>query len=191
MKLSDFKFVVPKNLIAEHPLEKRDQAKMMVLNRSTKSIDNKIFKDITSYFNEGDVLVINNTKVFPARLFGSKEKTDAQIEVFLLRELDKKNKLWDVIVDPARKVRIGNKIYFPNDLVAEVIDNTTSRGRRIGGRGGGLRCGSREVQVKGRSVSDLAPDIDAAAAGGDDPEDGRQAEARAFMRVLGGKEGLE
>lgn len=131
MKLSDFKFVVPKNLIAEHPLEKRDQAKMMVLNRTTKSIDNKIFKDITSYFNEGDVLVINNTKVFPARLFGSKEKTDAQIEVFLLRELDKKNKLWDVIVDPARKVRIGNKIYFPNDLVAEVIDNTTSRGRTI------------------------------------------------------------
>ena len=131
MKLSDFKFNIPKHLIAEHPLEKRDHAKMMVLNRSTKSIENKVFKDITSYFSEGDVLVINDTKVFPARLFGSKEKTDAKIEVFLLRELDRKNKLWDVVVDPARKVRIGNKIYFSNDLIAEVIDNTTSRGRTI------------------------------------------------------------
>lgn len=131
MKLSDFKFVVPKELVAEHPLEKRDQAKMMVIDRHSKSIENKTFKDITSFFNSGDVLVINNTKVFPARLFGSKEKTDAQIEVFLLRELDKKNKLWDVIVDPARKVRIGNKIYFKDELVAEVIDNTTSRGRTI------------------------------------------------------------
>lgn len=131
MKLSDFKFNIPKHLIAEFPLAKREQAKMMVLNRENKSIESKIFKDVTSYFSEGDVLVINDTKVFPARLFGSKEKTDAQIEVFLLRELDKKNKLWDVVVDPARKVRIGNKIYFNEELIAEVIDNTTSRGRTI------------------------------------------------------------
>lgn len=131
MKLSDFKYVIPKNLIAEHPIEPRDAAKMMVLNRAKQSIENKTFSDVINYFKADDVLVINNTKVFPARLFGYKEKTDAKIEVFLLRELDKKNKLWDVIVDPARKVRIGNKIYFGDELVAEVIDNTTSRGRTI------------------------------------------------------------
>ncbi|MBN8704753.1 MAG: tRNA preQ1(34) S-adenosylmethionine ribosyltransferase-isomerase QueA [Bacteroidetes bacterium] len=131
MKLSDFKFNLPKEQIAEFPLEKRDEAKMMVLNRDKHTIENKIFKDVVGYFKSGDVLVLNDTKVFPARLFGYKEKTDAQIEVFLLRELDHKNKLWDVVVDPARKVRIGNKIYFPENLVAEVIDNTTSRGRTI------------------------------------------------------------
>jgi len=131
MKLSDFKFNLPKELIAEFPLEKRDEARMMVLNREKHAIENKVFKEVTGYFKSGDVLVLNDTKVFPARLFGYKEKTDAQIEVFLLRELDHKNKLWDVVVDPARKVRIGNKIYFPENLVAEVIDNTTSRGRTI------------------------------------------------------------
>ncbi|RLD34253.1 MAG: tRNA preQ1(34) S-adenosylmethionine ribosyltransferase-isomerase QueA [Bacteroidetes bacterium] len=133
MKLSQFKFDLPDELIANHPKENRDESKMMVINRRKKTIEHKSFKDILDYFSEGDVFVINNTKVFPARLYGEKEKTGAKIEVFLLRELDKESRLWDVLVDPARKIRIGNKLYFGEDesLVAEVIDNTTSRGRTL------------------------------------------------------------
>ena len=133
MKLSQFKFNLPEELIASHPKENRDEAKMMVVDRKKGSIEHRIFKDIREYFSDGDTFVINNTKVFPARLFGEKEKTGAKIEVFLLRELDKESRLWDVLVDPARKIRIGNKLYFGEDesLVAEVIDNTTSRGRTL------------------------------------------------------------
>jgi S-adenosylmethionine:tRNA ribosyltransferase-isomerase len=132
MKLSQFKFNFADSLIAKHPTDVRHDAKMMVLHRDTKKIEHRKFSDILEYFNEDDVFVINNTKVFPARLYGSKEKTGAQIEVFLLRELNKEMKLWDVLVDPARKIRVGNKLYFGNDdLVAEVVDNTTSRGRTI------------------------------------------------------------
>jgi len=133
MKLSDFRFNLPIELIAQHPAPKRDEARLMVLDRKKQTIEHKIFKDILSYFDDGDVMVVNNTKVFPARLYGTKEKTGAQIEVFLLRELNRETKLWDVLVDPARKIRIGNKLYFgENDLlVAEVIDNTTSRGRTL------------------------------------------------------------
>jgi S-adenosylmethionine:tRNA ribosyltransferase-isomerase len=133
MKLSQFKFYLPAELIAERPLENRDESRLMVLNRKTRTIEHKEFKDILSYFNDGDVCVINNTKVFPARLYGTKEKTGAKIEVFLLRELNRESRLWDVLVDPARKIRIGNKLYFGDDdsLVAEVIDNTTSRGRTL------------------------------------------------------------
>ena len=133
MKLSQFKFNLPEELIASHPKENRDEAKMMVVNREKGTIEHRIFKDILEYFSDGDAFVINNTKVFPARLFGEKEKTGAKIEVFLLRELDKESRLWDVLVDPARKIRIGNKLYFGEDesLVAEVIDNTTSRGRTL------------------------------------------------------------
>jgi len=133
MKLSQFKFYLPSELIAERPAENRDESKMMVLNRKTRSFEHKEFKDILSYFGDGDVFVINNTKVFPARLYGTKEKTGAKIEVFLLRELNRESRLWDVLVDPARKIRIGNKLYFGDDdsLVAEVIDNTTSRGRTL------------------------------------------------------------
>jgi S-adenosylmethionine:tRNA ribosyltransferase-isomerase len=133
MKLSQFKFYLPSELIAERPPENRDEAKMMVLNRKTRTIEHKEFKDILGYFGDGDVFVINNTKVFPARLYGTKEKTGAKIEVFLLRELNRESRLWDVLVDPARKIRIGNKLYFGDDdsLVAEVIDNTTSRGRTL------------------------------------------------------------
>ncbi len=133
MKLSQFKFDLPEELIASHPKENRDEAKMMVVNREKGTIEHRIFKDILEYFSDGDAFVINNTKVFPARLFGEKEKTGAKIEVFLLRELDKESRLWDVLVDPARKIRIGNKLYFGEDesLVAEVIDNTTSRGRTL------------------------------------------------------------
>jgi S-adenosylmethionine:tRNA ribosyltransferase-isomerase len=133
MKLSQFKFYLPSELIAERPSEHRDESKLMVLNRKTRSIEHKEFKDILSYFSDGDVFVINNTKVFPARLYGTKEKTGAKIEVFLLRELNRESRLWDVLVDPARKIRIGNKLYFGDDdsLVAEVIDNTTSRGRTL------------------------------------------------------------
>lgn len=132
MKLSEFKFDLPANLLALYPAENRDEARMMVVNRKTKTIEHKIFKDIIDYFGDGDVFVINNTKVFPARLYGNKEKTGAKIEVFLLRELNKEAHLWDVLVDPARKIRVGNKLYFgESDLVAEVIDNTTSRGRTI------------------------------------------------------------
>ncbi|AFL82711.1 S-adenosylmethionine--tRNA ribosyltransferase-isomerase [Belliella baltica DSM 15883] len=132
MKLSDFKFEVPKKLIALHPADNRDESRLMVVHRKTGEIEHRLFKDITDYFGEGDVFVMNNTKVFPARLYGNKEKTGAKIEVFLLRELNQELKLWDVLVDPARKIRVGNKLYFgDSDLVAEVIDNTTSRGRTI------------------------------------------------------------
>jgi S-adenosylmethionine:tRNA ribosyltransferase-isomerase len=133
MKLSQFKFDLPLNLIAQHPTKTRDESRLMVVNRATGKIEHKVFKDVLGYFNDKDVMVVNNTKVFPARLYGRKEKTGAKIEVFLLRELNKLNRLWDVIVDPARKIRVGNKLYFGDDesLVAEVIDNTTSRGRTI------------------------------------------------------------
>ena len=132
MKLSEFKFDLPHSLIAMHPYDERDGARMMVVDRKTQKIEHKMFKDIVQYFGEGDVMVTNNTRVFPARLYGSKEKTGAQIEVFLLRELNRDMRLWDVLVDPARKIRVGNKLYFgDSDLVAEVIDNTTSRGRTI------------------------------------------------------------
>jgi S-adenosylmethionine:tRNA ribosyltransferase-isomerase len=133
MKLSQFKFYLPSELIAERPLENRDESRLMVLKRKTRTIEHKNFKDILEYFDDGDVFVINNTKVFPARLYGTKEKTGAKIEVFLLRELNRESRLWDVLVDPARKIRIGNKLYFGDDdsLVAEVIDNTTSRGRTL------------------------------------------------------------
>ncbi len=133
MKLSHFHFDLPEELLAEHPAEHRDEARLMVLNREKQTIEHKQFKDIIDYFDEGDVMVLNNTKVFPARLYGNKEKTGARIEVFLLRELNQDQRLWDVLVDPARKIRIGNKLYFGEDetLVAEVIDNTTSRGRTL------------------------------------------------------------
>ncbi|GAA4347854.1 tRNA preQ1(34) S-adenosylmethionine ribosyltransferase-isomerase QueA [Hymenobacter saemangeumensis] len=132
MKLSEFKFELPEELIALHPAKNRDESRLMVVNRATGTIEHRGFKDILEYFNEGDVLVLNDTKVFPARLYGNKEKTGAKIEVFLLRELNKELRLWDVLVDPARKIRVGNKLYFgESDMVAEVIDNTTSRGRTI------------------------------------------------------------
>jgi S-adenosylmethionine:tRNA ribosyltransferase-isomerase len=133
MKLSEFEFDLPKELIAEYPAENRDEARLMVVNRKDQSIEHKLFKDLKDYFEEDDLLVFNNTKVFPARLYGTKEKTGARIEVFLLRELNSDTRLWDVLVDPARKIRIGNKLYFGEDdsLVAEVIDNTTSRGRTL------------------------------------------------------------
>ncbi|MFM7023196.1 MAG: tRNA preQ1(34) S-adenosylmethionine ribosyltransferase-isomerase QueA [Flavobacteriales bacterium] len=133
MKLSQFKFSFPKELLAMHPSAVRDECKLMVVNRATGKIENKKFKDVLSYFNDGDVMVLNDTKVFPARMYGNKEKTGAKIEVFLLRELDRESLLWDVLVDPARKIRIGNKLYFGenDDFVAEVIDNTTSRGRTL------------------------------------------------------------
>src|SRR3989339_1082661 len=133
MKLSQFNFKLPENLIALHPAENRDESRLMVVNRQTGNIEHRVFKEIIDYFEDQDVLVFNNTKVFPARLYGNKEKTGAKIEVFLLRELNRDQRLWDVLVDPARKIRIGNKLYFgENDaLVAEVIDNTTSRGRTL------------------------------------------------------------
>lgn len=133
MKLSQFRFYLPPELIAGNPSKTRDDVNMMVLDRKTQKIEHRHFKDVLEYFGEGDVFIINNTKVFPARLYGEKEKTGAKIEVFLLRELNRESRLWDVLVDPARKIRIGNKLYFGEDdsLVAEVIDNTTSRGRTI------------------------------------------------------------
>lgn len=132
MKLSQFKYTLPDALIAKHPAANRDESRLMVLHRKDKKIEHKQFKDILSIFNEHDVFVMNNTKVFPARLYGNKEKTGAKIEVFMLRELNNELRLWDVLVDPARKIRVGNKLYFGNDdLVAEVVDNTTSRGRTI------------------------------------------------------------
>ncbi len=132
MKLSEFKFDLPANLIAKHPAENRDESKLMVIHRDSGKIEHRVFKEITDYVADGDVMVMNNTKVFPARLYGNKEKTGAKIEVFLLRELNKEMRLWDVLVDPARKIRVGNKLYFGDgELVAEVIDNTTSRGRTI------------------------------------------------------------
>lgn len=132
MKLSDFKYPLPRNLIAKYPAKPRDAAKLMVLNRADESITEKRFGDISDYFSKGDCLILNETKVFSARLFGKKEKTNAKIEVFLLRELNQEDNIWDVIVDPARKVRIGNKIYFDDGKIwCEVIDNTTSRGRTV------------------------------------------------------------
>ena len=133
MKLSRFKYELPEELLAEYPAEHRDESRLMVLDRKTEKIEHKKFKDLVNYFEEDDVMVFNNTKVFPARLFGNKEKTGARIEVFLLRELNPESRLWDVLVDPARKIRIGNKLFFGEneDLVAEVIDNTTSRGRTL------------------------------------------------------------
>ena len=133
MKLSDFNFELPEDRLAEFPAENRDESRLMILNREKRTIEHHQFKDVINFFDEGDVMVLNNTKVFPARLFGNKEKTGARIEVFLLRELNEEQRLWDVLVDPARKIRIGNKLYFGNDdsLVAEVIDNTTSRGRTL------------------------------------------------------------
>lgn len=133
MKLSQFGFDLPEDRIAQHPAENRDESKLMVLHRKSGKIEHKMFKDVIDYFNEDDIFVMNDTKVFPARLYGNKEKTGARIEVFLLRELNPDTKLWDVLVDPARKIRIGNKLYFGEDdsLVAEVIDNTTSRGRTL------------------------------------------------------------
>ncbi|MBL7829220.1 MAG: tRNA preQ1(34) S-adenosylmethionine ribosyltransferase-isomerase QueA [Saprospiraceae bacterium] len=135
-KLSQFNFNLPKELVAQYPSQERDESRLMVVNRSTGKIEHKVFKDLLTYFNDGDVMIFNNTKVFPARLYGQKEKTGAKIEVFLLRELNHSARLWDVLVDPARKIRVGNKLYFEDEnghdaLVAEVVDNTTSRGRTI------------------------------------------------------------
>lgn len=133
MKLSQFKYTLPQELIALYPSKNRDESRLMVVHRDTGEVEHRVFKDIVEYFREQDVVVFNNTKVFPARLYGNKEKTGAEIEVFLLRELNREQRLWDVLVDPARKIRIGNKLYFGEDdlLVAEVIDNTTSRGRTL------------------------------------------------------------
>ncbi len=133
MKLSAFNFDLPEELISLYPTKHRDESRLMVINKRTEKIEHLQFKDIINYFGDGDVMVFNNTKVFPARLYGNKEKTGARIEVFLLRELNKEQNLWDVLVDPARKIRIGNKLYFGDneELVAEVIDNTTSRGRTL------------------------------------------------------------
>ncbi len=131
LKLAHFKYQVPKELIAKYPADPRDSSRLMVIDRAKESIEHRHFRDIGEYFSNGDVLVVNDTKVFPARLHGKKEKTGADIEVFLLRELNSQSRLWDVIVDPARKIRIGNKLFFKNGLAAEVIDNTTSRGRTI------------------------------------------------------------
>lgn len=135
-KLSQFKYKLPKKLIAQYPAENRDEARLMVVHRDSGKIEHKVFKDIVDYFDEDDAMIFNNTKVFPARLYGKKDKTEANIEVFLLHELNEDSFLWDVMVDPARKIRVGNKLYFKDDdgndlLTAEVIDNTTSRGRTI------------------------------------------------------------
>jgi len=133
MKLSAFKYDLPEELLAKYPSEHRDEARLMVVHKDSGKIEHKIFKDVIDYFDEGDTFIFNNSKVFPARMYGQKEKTGAKIEVFLLRELDSESRLWDVLVDPARKIRIGNKLYFgeDDDFVAEVIDNTTSRGRTL------------------------------------------------------------
>lgn len=135
-KLSQFKFDLPEELIAQYPSDVRDESRLMVVHRDTGKIEHRVFKDILDYFDDGDAMIFNNTKVFPARMYGKKEKTGARIEVFLLRELNEEQRLWDVLVDPARKIRVGNKLYFTDDkgndlLVAEVVDNTTSRGRTI------------------------------------------------------------
>ncbi len=131
MKLSDFKFNLPKTYIAKYPVTPRDKSRLIVLDKETETIEHKVFSNVIDYMSKGDVLVVNETRVFQARLYGKKEKTNAKIEVFLLRELNEEDCIWDVIVDPARKVRIGNKIYFNDKLWCEVIDNTTSRGRTI------------------------------------------------------------
>ncbi len=133
MKLSSFNFELPKDAIAQYPAKNRDESRLMVIERKTGKIEHKVFKDLLGYFDDGDVMILNNSKVFPARLYGTKEKTGAKIEVFLLRELNRESLLWDVLVDPARKIRVGNKLYFGDndELIAEVVDNTTSRGRTI------------------------------------------------------------
>ena len=133
MKLSQYGYDFSPEMLAKYPAENRDESRLMVVNRATGTIEHRIFKEITDYFGEKDTFVFNDTRVFPARLYGNKEKTGAEIEIFLLRELNRDLRLWDVLVDPARKIRIGNKLYFGNDdlLVAEVIDNTTSRGRTL------------------------------------------------------------
>jgi S-adenosylmethionine:tRNA ribosyltransferase-isomerase len=133
MKLSQYRYDLPSELVAKFPAKNRDESRLMVLHRENQKIEHKTFKDVINYFEDRDVMVFNDTKVFPARLYGNKEKTGAEIEVFLLRELNREQRLWDVLVDPARKIRIGNKLYFGEDdvLVAEVIDNTTSRGRTL------------------------------------------------------------
>ena len=133
MKLSQYGYEFKPEMLAKYPAENRDEARLMVVNRAKGTIEHRIFKDIIDYFDEGDLFVFNDTKVFPARLYGNKEKTGAEIEIFLLRELNRELRLWDVLVDPARKIRIGNKLYFGDDdlMVAEVIDNTTSRGRTL------------------------------------------------------------
>jgi S-adenosylmethionine:tRNA ribosyltransferase-isomerase len=136
MKLSQFNFELPKELIAQYPTENRDESRLMIVDRQKGTISHHVFRDILNFFDDGDTFIVNNTKVFPARMFGQKEKTGAKIEVFLLRELNAQQRLWDVLVDPARKIRVGNKLYFNDDqdneiLVAEVVDNTTSRGRTI------------------------------------------------------------
>ena len=133
MKLSQYNYSFSPDMLAKYPAESRDESRLMVLNRRTGKIEHKVFKEMIDYFRQGDVLVFNDTKVFPARLYGNKEKTGAEIEIFLLRELNRDLRLWDVLVDPARKIRIGNKLYFGDDdlMVAEVIDNTTSRGRTL------------------------------------------------------------
>tara|TARA_Y100001933_G_scaffold44774_1_gene42589 strand:+ start:376 stop:1425 length:1050 start_codon:yes stop_codon:yes gene_type:complete len=133
MKLSEFEFELADSFIAEFPADQRDESRLMVVHRESGKIEHKMFKDVIDYFDDGDVMVVNDTKVFPARMYGNKEKTGAKIEVFLLRELNRDSLLWDVLVDPARKIRIGNKLYFgqEDELVAEVIDNTTSRGRTL------------------------------------------------------------
>ncbi|MFN5520584.1 MAG: S-adenosylmethionine:tRNA ribosyltransferase-isomerase, partial [Ignavibacteria bacterium] len=132
MKLSEFRYISPKSSIAKFPADPRDSAKMMVLNKATGELEDKVFKDIMDYFQKGDCIVLNDTRVFPARVFGKKEKTNAKIEVMLLRELKAQERIWDVLVEPARKVRIGNKIYFDNNkFYCEVVDNTTNRGRTV------------------------------------------------------------
>jgi S-adenosylmethionine:tRNA ribosyltransferase-isomerase len=133
MKLSQFKFKLPEDRIAQYPAPVRDESRLMIVDARTGTIEHRIFKDLINYFDEGDVFIFNDTRVFPAHLYGRKEKTGAVIEVFLLRELNENNKFWDVLVEPARKIRIGNKLYFGDDdsMVAEVIDNTTSRGRTL------------------------------------------------------------
>ncbi len=133
MKLSQYNYPFSPDMLAKYPAENRDESRLMVIDRKSGKIKHRIFKDMIEYFKQGDVLVFNDTKVFPARLYGNKEKTGAEIEIFLLRELNRELRLWDVLVDPARKIRIGNKLYFGDDdlLVAEVIDNTTSRGRTL------------------------------------------------------------
>ncbi len=131
MKLSKFKFKLPEEQIALYPTENRDESRLLIVDKKTGKIEHRQFKNIIEYFDEHDVMVFNDTKVFPARLYGNKEKTGARIEVFLLRELNREYKFWDVLVDPARKIRIGNKLYFGDTMVAEVIDNTTSRGRTL------------------------------------------------------------
>ncbi|MDX1409375.1 MAG: S-adenosylmethionine:tRNA ribosyltransferase-isomerase, partial [Saprospiraceae bacterium] len=135
-KLSQFDYTLPQKLIAKYPATERDGSRLMVVHKDTGEIEHRVFRDIIEYFDEDDCMIFNNTKVFPARLYGKKEKTGARIEVFLLRELNKQARLWDVLVDPARKIRVGNKLYFSDEdgndiLVAEVVDNTTSRGRTI------------------------------------------------------------